>query len=300
MDNGTRDAAAINFAQPEHKLQTRWPVLDLVHERFCKLLAAEMTRKLQFVVTIENQPSHRVAHNTYIGDLPDSTLVHEFAMEPLTDLAWFTLDFAALFAMVDSYFGGTGQIADDMPMRELTATERRVTNHVMVCVTEALGEAWKMVQNLGIRHNASIKVDRLKKFDKSGIVVSCPMTLKLPGGESTACLSYPYAMLEPLAGKLGRDERRPERKDTVFSRELQAGLMDCSLDVRGVLAESEISLRELLALKPGDFIPLKTVENVEFKTENMPLFDARVGISNGRVSASVSNWRLNNSSKEPS
>jgi len=68
--------------------------------------------------------------------------------------------------------------------------------------------------------------------------------------------------------------------------------MNCEIDIRGVLSEMPITLRKLLELKSGDFIPLRDVQTVSFKTQSMPLFDARVGSTNGRVSASVSRWHL--------
>ena len=68
--------------------------------------------------------------------------------------------------------------------------------------------------------------------------------------------------------------------------------MQCELDIRGVLSETRITLGKLLELKAGDFIPLRDVQTVSFKTQQMPLFDARVGNSNGRVSVSLSRWHL--------
>ena len=66
--------------------------------------------------------------------------------------------------------------------------------------------------------------------------------------------------------------------------------MNCEIDMHAVLAETKISLGEFLKLKSGDFIPLREIENVSFKSNSKPLFDAKVGKSNGQVSASFSRW----------
>jgi len=103
---------------------------------------------------------------------------------------------------------------------------------------------------------------------------------------------YPYETLNPINEQLQKERSAQVRHDEQFSTNMQRELLNCELEIRGVLAESNITLGTLLELKSGDFIALRDIQTVSFKTQNMPLFDAQVGNSNGRVSASVSRWHL--------
>ena len=70
------------------------------------------------------------------------------------------------------------------------------------------------------------------------------------------------------------------------------GVRGCDVELVGVLAEQRISLGELAALAPGDFIALDERRAVRFRAGTRPVFDARMGLDDGRVSASVTRLHL--------
>ena len=135
-------------------------------------------------------------------------------------------------------------------------------------------------------------MERLANAALEQVMVSSDITLRVGEIDLPCQIVYPFETLNPIGGQLEKEKQVVARQDDQFSSAMQRELLNCELDVRGVLAESQITLRSLLELKAGDFIALRDVQTVSFKTQNMPLFDARVGNSNGRVSASVSRWHL--------
>ncbi len=64
-------------------------------------------------------------------------------------------------------------------------------------------------------------------------------------------------------------------------------VIDAPVELQGVIAETELSLGELLSLKEGDFIPLGKGNRARFFAENIPLFEATIGAANGMISARV-------------
>ena len=178
------------------------------------------------------------------------------------------------------------------PLVIASATERRALGHVLDALTAALGESWADIAELGPSVGRATTPERLARGGYGDIVIDCGLQIRLGQEIMSARLVYPVALLEPFAAKLAREDHTHPVEDDRFRQSLGAGLMDCELEVRGVLAESRITLRDLMAMKPGDFIPLKDMQNVSFRTDNTPLFDARVGNTNGRVSASLSRWHL--------
>ena len=122
------------------------------------------------------------------------------------------------------------------------------------------------------------------------VVVEAQLKFNLGDEEVVIMILYPYSMLEPLSDILRQEISTSETRDNQFSTAMRRELMNCDVELRGVMAETRMTIGKVLALKTGDFIPLRDIENVSFKANQIPLFNAQVGISNGRVSASFNYW----------
>jgi flagellar motor switch protein FliM len=59
-------------------------------------------------------------------------------------------------------------------------------------------------------------------------------------------------------------------------------LQDAQLDMRAILAQAQISLRELVTLSPGDIIPIEAPQQVTLLAGDVPLYQGRFGVSQGR------------------
>ena len=54
------------------------------------------------------------------------------------------------------------------------------------------------------------------------------------------------------------------------------------MEIRAILAQAEISLRELVRLTPGDIIPIDPPQDVSLLVGDVPLRRGRFGVSQGR------------------
>jgi flagellar motor switch protein FliM len=84
---------------------------------------------------------------------------------------------------------------------------------------------------------------------------------------------------EALSGETGA---APVRSRCAWAPTLTSALQDAQLDTRAVLAEAQISLRELVSLNPGDIIPIEAPQQVTLLAGEVPLYQGRFGISQGR------------------
>ncbi len=295
QENEAREASTYDFVHPDHKLSSRWPMLDLVNGATASRFAQALGSRLQFSMKGVGQPATHTRYSEFVESLEATTLVHEIALHPLPGVLWFCIDASIIYALVDAYFGGSGRLIEQEKLRIMSGTERRVLTHVLDALSEGLEAAWAQVAPAVPSLVQFVANERLGRAATSQVVVCTDLQLSWGDVEAPVRLAYPYSMLEPIGAKLERDERMRPAEDRVFSDAIGRELLHCELDVHGVLGETRMTLAQLLAMKPGDFIPLRDVQTVCFKSDDMPLFDARVGVSNGRVSASLSHWHLRRS-----
>jgi flagellar motor switch protein FliM len=286
------ETTVYDFQNPNHKLTTRWPVLDLVGAGIALSFSSLLGEKLQLPLRGEGRAVQRMSYVDTVSSMGRTCVVHELNIEPLSGLAWFCMDTSVISAIVESYFGGNGQVVPVNEPRALSHTELRVLRHIVEAFLKAIVKGWSIVLPVHPSVSRQLPVDRMLNVTRHPVMVINQLALRAGEVELPCQLVYPYEMLVPLSERLQHESESAKQQDEAFSRGMKRELMNCELDIRGVLAETQITLGKLLELKPGDFIPLRDVEHVAFKTDNMPLFDARVGSSNGRVSASLSRWHL--------
>ena len=292
MENNTQSAEIYDFVHPGHKLNKSWPVLDQVNLSVASSFATELAGKLQIALKGDVVSTHRCKYSECVNSLGKTCIIHEISLSPLPGVAWFCMDVSIISAIVESYFGGEGLVHQVEEARPLSNTELRVSQHIIQCLLIGLTKGWSMLLNINPAMVRPIDVARLANSAREPIMVVSDLMLFVEDIELPYSMIYPFEMLEPISEQLLHEVLNNPTPDDEFSMAMQRELMNCELDVRGVMSETQITLGKLLELKTGDFIPLRDVQNVSFKTDNMPLFDAQVGVSNGRVSASVSRWHL--------
>lgn len=66
--------------------------------------------------------------------------------------------------------------------------------------------------------------------------------------------------------------------------------MSAKLEINSILAETELSMRELARLSVGDIIPLELAETVDVLASGIPIFNGRVGVSDGNYAIKLEKW----------
>lgn len=292
MENRKPAATAYDFVHPGHRLNTQWPVLDLISQRIANELGVSLSERLQVNMLGSAKPTTREKYAQCVEAMGKTGTAHELSLAPLSGGIWFCMDTSVVSAIVNSYFGGSAELTPLEEPRRLSRTESRVMQHIIDAVVTSISSGWSMLFPVNASLVKQLDIERLANAALEQVLVTSDISLRVGEIDLPCQIVYPFETLNPIKGQLQKEKGNPPRQDELFSNAMQRELLNCELEIRGVLAESHITLGTLLELKTGDFIALRDVQTVSFKTQNMPLFDARVGKSNGRVSASVSRWHL--------
>lgn len=185
------------------------------------------------------------------------------------------------------------------PERLFTPTEQRIIGRFNEDLFASMKTAWSSVMPAEPHLTTMLSMSQITSpANPSAVVVISRFLIKLGAIEGECHLVMPYSMLEPVRAELTNNLQKMREHDVEWLKQFSAEVMGCEIDLKGVFAESEITLAQLLALKVGDFIPLGQVQSVEFSSEDITLFDAVVGVSNGLVSASLSQWHTPTASRK--
>lgn len=284
----TGEVVEYDFVHPRHQLESTLPVLDVINEKLAKQLGPALTRVIHKPVTVTVSGVETLRYSDYSSALTQGMCLNRIKLNPLPGNAMLNIDANIALTMVDYFFGGSGKIPEGPLMRDYTGTELRIIDRVLNAWFDKISEAWSEVEGLRpefVRRESSLRATNPANPDE--VLVTCKFSVETEAGKGECHLAMPYSMLEPVKPLLISSIERHPNDDGEWARAFSERVLDAGVDLQGVFARSEISLGELLNLNDGDLIPVGQSRSAEFYVEKLPLFNAQIGVSSGKVSAKV-------------
>ncbi len=278
-----------DFSSQERIIRGRMPTLEMINERFARHMRISLFNLMRRSCEISINGVQIIKFNDYIHSLFVPTSLNMVRMPPLRGTALFTLEAKLVFILVDNFFGGDGRFHAKIEGREFTPTERRIIHMLLEEAFVNLKEAWTPVMNVDFEYlDSEVNPSLATIVSPSEVVVISSFHLELEGGGGNFHVTIPYAMLEPIKEKL--DAGIQSDRDGVDERWatcLKEEIMSAEVDLRSVLVEKEMSLKELMDLQEGDVIEFDMPEKVIVDAGGLPSFRASVGQSNNYMALKI-------------
>ncbi len=262
----------------------RLPTLELLHEDFSKRLRPAMSQVLKREPVVTFLGVHPQKTSEYLASLAENPLLGIFSAKPLPGQVLMALDSNLIFLMVDTFYGGTGRLTEREKDKPLTPTELRLGQMVMRLAAAELAGAWAPIAQLEfewVRHETNIHFVNVSAPADTMLVNR--FTIELPTGTGSLDFVMPPAFVEPVRELLAATGiQGPATKQGAWTQIISAALENALIEMRTVMTEVEISLGDLIRLKPGDVVPIEPPREVSLLAADVELFKARFGVSRRR------------------
>ena len=269
-----------DIADQDHIVRGQLPVLEKINANFMRLLEDGFGQMLQRTVEIEEDGLQTVRTADYIHSLGLPVSLNFIEVPPLSGEALVVLDPAMVFAIVDIYFGGTGKYRSQMIGRDFTPTEYRIIQLVLNQLLQDLAAGWEAVLPITPRYVKSESDPEYSVLAGSRemlVISSFRMMLDEAGGEFHIAL--PVSMIEPVRDLLDGGQRKSKSMDQGDWLEgLQKNIQEAEVDLRGLIARTRLTLRDIVGMKSGDVIPVSMPEQVTLQVGEVPVFTGQFGV----------------------
>lgn len=276
------EVRAFSFAEQERIVRGRMPTLEMINERFARLLRISLFNMLRRSPEIAVLGVEMIRFSEYTHALQVPTNLNLVRVKPLRGVGLFILEPRLVHTVVDNFFGGDGRLATRLEGREFTPTELRVVQLLLRQAFLDLQEAWSPVLPLDFEYVSSeVNPHFANIVSPSEVVVVSKFRIDLDGGSGHLHLTYPWSMLEPVRQQLdaGMQSDRAD-KDERWSAAFRQQLENAEVELEVELARTRIALGQLLNLKPGDLIPIHMPKVLELCADGLPLFRGTLGVAN--------------------
>jgi flagellar motor switch protein FliM len=285
---GADGIRAFDFASQTRLVRGRMPTLEIINDRFARLFRSGIFNMLRRAPNIHVAPVEIKKFSEYTKSLHVPTSLNLVRVNPLRGTALMVLDATLVFAVVDTFFGGTGRYAK-IEGREFTPTENRVIQMVLKQAFHDLIEAWNLIAGINIEYlNSEINPQFATIVSPSELVVISAFKIDLENGGGELHVTMPYGMLEPIRDVLdsGMQSDRMDR-DESWMQTLREEIEEAEVEIVPILGRSQLSVGRLVDLKPGDVIPCDFDGHVTLIAEGVPVARGSYGASRGQQAVKV-------------
>jgi flagellar motor switch protein FliM len=282
------EARTYDFQNQMRIVRGRMPTLEMINERFARLFRTNLYNLLRRSPEVAVNPVEMKKFSEYVHTLHVPTSLNLVRIHPLRGTALILLEPKLVFAIVDNFFGGNGRHTK-IEGRDFTATENRIIHMVLKTAFLDLREAWSHVATLEVEYiQSELNPAFANIVSPSEVVVVTSFHVELEGGGGDVHVTMPYAMIEPLREQLdsGMTSDRVEH-DERWAHSMKEEIDDAEVEISTVLGRSQLTLAELLNLKPGDIVPCDFGGKVTVLAERVPVFRGTFGLSRGQQAIKV-------------
>ncbi|HEC73520.1 MAG TPA: flagellar motor switch protein FliM [Methylophaga aminisulfidivorans] len=277
VDNGA--SRPYDFGNEERIIRGRMPTLEMINERFCRYLRISLFNMLRRSAEISAGGVQVMKFSEYIHTLFVPTSLNLIHLHPLRGTGLVVFEPKLVFTILDNFFGGDGRFQARIEGREFTSTELRVIRMVLNICFKDLTEAWSPVMEVDFEFiNHEVNPQFANIVSPSEVVVISTFHVDLDGGSGDIHVTFPYSMLEPIRELLDTGLQSDRSMDDGrWEKSMREEIMLADVELWANLAESKLSLSQILKLKPGDIIPFDMPKQVVTMVEDIPMFRSTFG-----------------------
>nr|WP_314861757.1 flagellar motor switch protein FliM [uncultured Undibacterium sp.] len=278
-----------NLATQERIVRGRMPTLEIINERFARLLRIGLFNFLRRSAEVSVGTVKVSKYSEFIRNLVVPTNLNLTHMKPLRGTSLIVLDPGLVFLLVDNLFGGDGRFHTRVEGRDFTQTEQRIIQKILEIIYETYAKSWEPVYPVQFEYiRSEMNTQFANIATPNEVVVSTTFTIELGpvSGEMHMCM--PYSMIEPIRDLLtsslqGETLEIDKRWVRLMTQQIQIAEVEIVAD----LGTARINLGEILNMKVGDIIPIAVPEIVSAKVDGTPVMECKYGVFNGQYALRV-------------
>jgi flagellar motor switch protein FliM len=267
-----------DFGRSELSIHGQLPGLESIFNKFARRLRNIFASELGKAVYVGLDTLEAVPYEDLIKRLPLPSSIHLVRLEPLRGQSLAVLEARLAYAMIEIFFGGSGQRPVRAEGREFTAIETSFLGKFVGKMLKGMEDAWQPLLQINGRYLGSeMNPYLLGATAVADVMVMGTFNVEMSSQVSGEIIfSIPLSALEEVRDRLKSafllEQESEDNNETGYR--LRSHLMDTEVEVRAILDVVDLSLKEILNLRPGDFVQLdrKAMANICLSLEGKTLF----------------------------
>lgn len=278
-----------NLATQERIVRGRMPTLEIINERFARLLRIGLFNFLHRTTEVSIGPVRVTKYSEFIRNLVVPTNLNLVQMKPLRGTCLMVFEPTLVFLLVDNLFGGDGRFHTRVEGRDFTQTEQRIIQRILNIVFETYAKSWEPVYPVEFEYiRSEMNTQFANIATPNEVVVTTTFTIELGqvSGEMHFCT--PYSTIEPVRDILTSSlQGETLEMDKRWIRLLTQQIQTAEVEIIAEFGTARSSIGGILNMKVGDVIPISVPDTIEARVDGVPIMECSYGQLNGQYALRV-------------
>lgn len=275
------DAGGVRALDPDHwdrVFKDRAPALESIAERMVSRFKLSGRKFFRRTIEVTTEPPRVVRWGFYLRKLAIPASLHELEIRPLGLRGVMSLNAQFIYTLVDLFFGGDGKAERPPEFVDFTSMEERMVRRFIETLVADMEESWRPLVDLefvlGKSESNPLFLSIAADSDSMSIT---PFMFQIGDRELLLEIALPSALIEPMQF-VRKEGGAGTGRVAGWRNQIQEDVQEARVTLRGIIAETEISLRELTIAQPGDVIPIEAPGLVRLMAGEQPVLEGSFGI----------------------
>ena len=247
-----------DWKRPERVSKDQMRSLENFHEVFARNMGASLSAFLRTIIDVKLASVEQLTYSEFIMSLPNPTCFNLLSAKPLEGQMILEINPSIIFPIIDRLLGG-GKESSPAPDRPLTEIELRIVEKIIHRALEELKKIWARIKQIDFALEEMESNPQLRQIvPPNEVVVLVSFEISMGDATGSMNLCIPFMVVEPIMSafaiqNLFAVSRGHHAASNVAS--IREGLADSRVEAVAFLAETSLTPRDILNLKPGDVLP---------------------------------------------
>ncbi len=276
--NRTRWLRTVDFTRPTKFSTDQERRLRRLLDGFCATSAQRVHGEHRLPLNLEVIDVQQLTWTDAFKLLPESSVFCTLDTAPHDGRMLLSAELPLMVTAVEGLLGGDAQVG--VKDRALTDIDLILVRRLARTLAETLSGIWFDLAELTISlGDVTTLAERVQVAAGSEPTLMLTMEARLHRASNTMALLVPYAAIAPAAAAFSHREDESAHQDVEALRAVRAGLQRVEVTVRAEVADTHMTLEEILALAPGDLIRLDATTDTPMQlcADRTPVHHGKAG-----------------------
>ena len=281
-----------DFKKPNRISLDQMKAFNALHDKMLRTTITDLSAMLRKIVDIKLYSIEQMTYGEFILSIPQITSLNTLSIKPLEGRIVIECNPGISHKIIAELLGNGGSALSSSAEKELTDIEQNVFEHFYQLIVDHMKDSWEEVSTINFKiETRETNANAIQIISDHEIILLVVLEVTIDDESGFLSICYPISYIEPLLDKIvekifaeGRNKRVSKKKD------INALISGAKMKIDAIMAETELTVSQLLNLKSGDTIVFNknaTSASSTIYVNNKEKFEGISGVSNNRKAVQI-------------
>ena len=281
-----------DFKKPNTITKDQEKAFEALHEKMIRVIITDLSNLMRKIVDVKVKAIEQMTYGEFILSVPPITSLNTLSMKPLEGRLVLECNPGISHKIIAELLGNGPSYVATNHDKELTDIEQELLEHFYKLIINDMKETWEEVATLNFNiETRDTNANAIQVISNHEIVLLVVIEITIDEVEGNLSLCYPISYIESLLNKIvGKLLGSGGNKKVSKKEDLNTLISGAQMNVEAVIAETKLSIQQLLNLKKDDVVVFNknaTSSSAKIYINKKEKFSSIAGVSNNRKAVQI-------------